>query len=107
MAAEAAHPRHQLDATIHSPVRLSIVSALSSVERADFKSVRDALQVSDSALSKHVAVLEEAGYLDVTKGRVARRPRTWLALTQAGQLALRAHLAALNAITTSALPSVE
>ncbi|TXR55287.1 winged helix-turn-helix domain-containing protein [Quadrisphaera setariae] len=93
-----AHPRHQLDDVIHSPVRLSVVSALSGVDRAEFGEVRDAVEVSDSVLSKQVAALEAAGYVEVTKGRVGRRPRTWLALTEDGRAALRAHLDALRAL---------
>lgn len=94
-----AHPRHRLDDVIHSPVRLSIVSALSGVEKADFGAVRDAVEVSDSVLSKQVTILEGAGYVAVTKGSVGRRPRTWLALTPSGSAALAEHLAALAAIT--------
>lgn len=93
-----AHPRHQLDDVIHAPVRLSVVAALAAVDSADFREVRDAVEVSDSVLSKAVATLEAAGYVDVTKGRVGRRPRTWLALTAAGRTALADHLAALTAI---------
>lgn len=93
-----AHPRHQLDEVIHSPVRLSVVSALSGVDRAEFGEVRDAVEVSDSVLSKQVAALEAAGYVEVTKGRVGRRPRTWLALTRDGRAALEAHLTALRAL---------
>ncbi|MGQ7297398.1 winged helix-turn-helix domain-containing protein [Quadrisphaera sp. KR29] len=96
--AAGAHPRHRLDDTIHAPVRLSVVSALSGVERAEFGEVRDAVEVSDSVLSKQVAVLEAAGYVEVTKGRVGRRPRTWLALTREGREALQSHLAALRAL---------
>lgn len=100
-----AHPRHQLDDVIHAPVRLSVVAALAAVDRADFREVRDAVEVSDSVLSKAVATLEAAGYVDVTKGRVGRRPRTWLALTPAGRTALTDHLAALTAIASGdALP---
>lgn len=100
-----AHPRHQLDDVIHAPVRLSVVAALAAVDRADFREVRDAVEVSDSVLSKAVATLEAAGYVDVTKGRVGRRPRTWLALTVAGRTALTDHLAALTAIAAGeALP---
>lgn len=99
------HPRHQLDDVIHAPVRLSVVAALAAVDRADFREVRDAVEVSDSVLSKAVATLEAAGYVDVTKGRVGRRPRTWLALTAAGRTALTDHLAALTAVAAGgALP---
>jgi len=102
------HPRHRLDEVIHSPLRLSIVSALSAVEKAEFRAVRDAVEISDSLLSKQIALLEQAGYVAVHKARVERRPRTWLALTDVGREALVAHLAALADITQghrTALPA--
>lgn len=93
------HPRHDLDPTIHAPVRLSIVAALASVDEAEFAVVRDAVEVSDSALSKQVATLEEAGYVKVRKGYVGKRPRTWLQLTRAGRSGYERHLTAWRAIT--------
>jgi DNA-binding PadR family transcriptional regulator len=38
-------------------------------------------------------VLEDAGYLEVRKGAVGRRPRTWFRLTAPGRRALEDHLA--------------
>jgi len=103
------HPRHGLDEVIHAPVRLSIVATLSGLQRAEFAFVRDTVEISDSVLSKQVTVLEQAGYVDVTKGYVGKRPRTWLALSPAGRTALDAHLAALREIAagpqTAADPS--
>ena len=92
------HPRHGLDEVIHAPVRLSIVATLSGLQRAEFAFVRDTVEISDSVLSKQVAVLEQVGYVTVTKGYVGKRPRTWLALSPAGRAALDAHLAALGEI---------
>jgi DNA-binding MarR family transcriptional regulator len=96
------HPRHQLDDVIHSPIRFSIVACLSGADRAEFSFVRDAVEVSDSALSKQVSVLESAGYVKVQKGYVGKRPRTWLSLTRAGRDAFNDHLAALGRIAASA-----
>lgn len=93
------HPRHRLDDVISSPLRLSIVAALSAVEKAEFRAVRDAVEISDSLLSKQVALLEQAGYVDVHKGRLGRRPLTWLVLNETGREALSAHVAALTDIT--------
>ncbi len=90
--------RARLDEVIHSPVRLSVVAALAATDEAEFAAVRDAVQISDSALSKAVTVLESAGYVKVRKGYVGKRPRTWLSLLPAGREALQAHLAALRAI---------
>lgn len=95
------HPRHDLDDLLCNGIRLSIMAALQEVERAEFALVRDSVEISDSALSKQVATLESAGYVDVTKGRVGRRPRTWLSLTPTGRNALTRHLSALRAIARS------
>ncbi|HRW20320.1 MAG TPA: transcriptional regulator [Dermatophilaceae bacterium] len=92
------HARFQLDEVIHAPVRFSIVAALAKVDEAEFAAVRDAVQVSDSVLSKQVTLLEQAGYVVVKKGYVGKRPRTWLRLSPAGVDAFQAHLAALRAI---------
>jgi DNA-binding MarR family transcriptional regulator len=92
------HPRHQLDDLIHSPVRLSIVALLASAEKAEFSFVRDTVEITDSALSKQISALENAGYVKVTKGFVGKRPRTWIALSKNGQKAYEKHLAALRAI---------
>ncbi|GAB2569385.1 MarR family transcriptional regulator [Paractinoplanes abujensis] len=92
------HPRHQLDAVIHSPIRLSIVACLAAADKAEFAFVRDTVEVSDSVLSRQVTLLTEAGYVKARKGYVGKRPRTWLSLTAAGRDAYGKHLAALTAI---------
>jgi DNA-binding MarR family transcriptional regulator len=92
------HPRHLLDDVIHSPVRFAIVALLAAAEKAEFGYVRDVVEVTDSALSRQVATLENAGYVHVTKGYVGKRPRTWLALSKEGKAAFAAHCAALRAI---------
>jgi hypothetical protein len=92
------HPRHDLDPLLTHAVRFSIVAALSSVANAEFAAVRDSVEISDSMLSKQVALLEEAGYVLVEKGRVGRRPRTWLSLSNDGAAAFTRHVTALRAI---------
>ena len=47
-------------------------------------------------LSKQSVVLEDAGYVEVRKGAVGRRPRTWFRLTAEGRQALEGHLAWLG-----------
>lgn len=90
------HPRHELDPIIHNPTRFSIMAALLPADKAEFKFIRDTVEISDSVLSQHVTSLEQAGYVKVTKGQVGRRPRTWLSATRAGRAAFHAHLAVLN-----------
>ena len=77
---------------------LTIIAALSRVDEVDFQTLRDAIEVTDSALSKQASVLETAGYVELRKGYVGKRPRTWVSVTPAGRAALAAHLAALRAI---------
>lgn len=98
------HPRARLDDVIHAPVRFSIVAALAAVHQADFKAVRDAVEITDSALSKQVATLERAGYVDVGKTWAGRRPRTVLRLTSGGRAAFEQHVAALREIAEGAAP---
>lgn len=87
-----------LDLTIHPPTRLQICALLAGADWVEFATVRDAVGVSDSVLSKQSRVLEEAGYLQVRKGAVGRRPRTWFRLTAAGRRAFARHLEALQSL---------
>ncbi|MEU2994815.1 winged helix-turn-helix domain-containing protein [Streptomyces griseoincarnatus] len=98
------HPRKWLDSVIHAPVRFSIAAALASVDEADFRTLRDAIEITDSALSKQIALLEEAGYVKVRKGFVGKRARTWLSLSPKGRTALTRHVAALQEIASGTPP---
>lgn len=84
-----AHPRHQLDEVIHAPVRLSVMAALASADQITFGFLRDTVEVSDSLLSKHITILESAGYIEVVKGYEGKRPRTWFSLTAEGKAAFK------------------
>ena len=90
--------RYRLDEVIHTPVRLSIMSALAAADRVDFRFLRELVEVSDSLLSKHMTLLEDAGYVTVIKGYQGKRPRTWFTLTSTGRTAFDAYLAALHEI---------
>lgn len=94
------HPRHQLDDVIHAPVRFSIMATLASSDKCEFSFVRDAVEISDSVLSKQATTLEQAGYISVKKGYVGKRPRTWFSITKQGRAAFEAHLSALREIAT-------
>jgi DNA-binding MarR family transcriptional regulator len=86
----------RLDPLIHAPARLQVVTTLSAVSEAEFATLRDALGVSDSVLSKHVSALADAGYVRSRKGARAGRRTTWIGLTSAGRDALREHVAELR-----------
>ena len=90
--------RAKFDELIHAPTRLSIVSLLAAAEWADFKFIRDELGLSDSALSKQLTALEAAGYVEIRKSFVGKRPRTSARLSRAGRTAFLMHVEALQQI---------
>jgi DNA-binding HxlR family transcriptional regulator len=82
------------DPLIHPITRLSICGLLAAgADWVEFAALRDAAGISDSVLSKQSRVLEDAGYVEVRKGAVGRRPRTWFRLTAEGRQAVQGHLA--------------
>ncbi|MGY1433688.1 winged helix-turn-helix domain-containing protein [Streptomyces reniochalinae] len=86
------------DPVLLDPTRLSIVSLLSGLQWAEFAWVRESVGLSASALSKQITTLGNHGYVDVDKGYVGKRPRTWLNLSEEGRAALETHLAALQRV---------
>ncbi|MQA80414.1 MAG: helix-turn-helix domain-containing protein [Streptosporangiales bacterium] len=91
---------------IHAPTRLSIVALLAATESAEFKFIRDSVGLSDSALSKQLTTLEEAGYVEIRKGFVGKRPRTTARLNSVGRAAFEQHVAALQEIVARTGTSV-
>ena len=91
----------ELDDLIHQPVRLRIMSALTSLEpreQVDFSFLKGKLDLTDGNLGAHLRALEEAGYILVEKSFVERRPKTFVAASAAGRKAFTAHVAALQSI---------
>jgi DNA-binding MarR family transcriptional regulator len=84
-----------LDPVIHGVNRLQICALLSPVREAEFAVLRDELGVSDSVLSKHIRQLEEAGYVELRKGKMNGRQHTWAKLTRLGRRAFKRHTAEL------------
>lgn len=88
----------KLDAMIHPIPRLRICALLEPVLEEEFGTVRDLLQISDSALSKQLAALTDAGYVAQRRAPRAGKSRVWVKLTAQGRRAFREHLAALSAL---------
>ena len=85
-----------LDPHLLAPARLKVMTMLTAVSEAEFATLRTALEVSDSVLSKHVAALAGAGYVKSRKGVHLGRRTTWIGLTGQGRKALSAHVAVLR-----------
>lgn len=88
----------ELDVHVVAPVRLKLVTTLTAVSEAEFSTIRESLDVSDSVLSKHLAALESVGYIKRRKGVHRGRRTTWISLTPSGRQALGVHVAALRAL---------
>ncbi|MGM7670332.1 transcriptional regulator [Microbacterium sp. A93] len=88
-----------LDPAIHPLPRLRICALLDPITEEEFATLRDLLETSDSALSKQVTALADAGYVTQRRAVRAGKSRVWVQLTDAGRRAFRAHVAALTAMT--------
>ena len=86
----------QFDEIVHAPNRLRICAFLDASSDVEFSVLRDLLGVADSVLSKHLKVLQDAGYLTVTKPTGRGRVKTWVRLTPEGRRAYAGHVTALK-----------
>jgi DNA-binding MarR family transcriptional regulator len=95
----------RIDELIHQPIRLRLMAALVALragEQMDFSWLRDLLEVTDGNLGAHLLKLENAGYINVEKTFVGRRPKTFLSATDAGRAAFRGNVEALKEIIAGA-----
>jgi len=74
-----------IDRLIHEPTRLMIMSQLYVVESADFLFLQYQLQMTPGNLSSHLSKLEKAGYVEIVKEFIERKPHTALKLTKKGR----------------------
>jgi len=86
----------ELDEHVVAPARLKLMTTLTAVSEAEFVTVREALEVSDSVLSKHLSALEDVDYVKRRKGLHRGKRTTWISLTPRGRKALSAHVGALR-----------
>ena len=92
----------ELDRLLSDPTRLAIMSVLSAAQWCDFAFLRDAVALSDSALSKQLATLRKDNYIDQQRTYSGRVPKTTVCATDHGLERLRAHAEALQAIVDRA-----
>jgi DNA-binding MarR family transcriptional regulator len=87
-----------LDRMIHEPGRLLVVALLACVKECDFLYLLNQTQLSKGNLSSHLAKLEEAGYVQLTKGFRGKIPQTLIALTEAGRSAYEQYRKTMSAV---------
>ena len=88
----------EIDRLIHEPARLMLVSCLSVVKAADFTFLSRQTGLTGGNLSSHLSKLEDAGYVEVEKRFVGKRPQTLLRLTGKGRKAFERYRHCLQQI---------
>jgi DNA-binding PadR family transcriptional regulator len=93
----------ELNPVIHGKLRLALLSLLSTVEEAEFTWLRTKTGSTDGNLGAQLLKLEEAGYVEVEKKFVLRKPQTLYRMTQTGRQALTEYVQALKMLLGSAI----
>ena len=89
----------ELDPVIHQPIRLKLMASLVSIPRGDsvdFTYLRELLQLTDGNLGAHLQKLEETGYVDMNKTFVARKPKSFIRITDRGRAAFHDYVTTLR-----------
>lgn len=82
----------EIDKLIHEPSRLAIMAQLYVVQSADFLFLRPQTGLTTGNLSAHIRKLEEAGYVNVEKEFVNKKPHTILQLTDKGRAVFKEYI---------------
>ena len=85
-----------LNKAFESRVRLGIMSILLVNEVVDFATIKEQLQLTDGNMASHLAALEKAQYITITKKFVGKKPNTTYAVTDDGKKAFNLHIDALE-----------
>ena len=86
----------ELGPLLHSQLRLAVISLLMSLEEADFVFLREKTGATAGNLSVQLEKLSEAGYIDVAKSFLGKRPRTTCRITSQGQKAFEEYIEAIK-----------
>jgi len=90
-----------LDRVIHEPARLMIMTVLCAVPEADFLYLQRELGLTQGNLSSHLAKLEQAGYVLITKTFKGKYPLTICSLTRKGREAFDGYVRKMQFVASS------
>ncbi|MGN6592385.1 MAG: transcriptional regulator [Terriglobales bacterium] len=92
-----------LDRLLHERARLGIVTSLAAHPAGlPFTELKRLCNLTDGNLSRHLAVLQDAGMVAIRKGFDRKRPLTLVRLTAAGRERFTAYLAELEQVVADA-----
>ncbi len=92
------HPLADLDRVIHSPARLMVMTYLYVVESVDYVYLTHLTGLTWGNLATHVGKLEEAGYVEIEKTFVDKKPYSVIKLTKQGRAAFKAYKAQIKGV---------
>ena len=88
----------RLNLVIHERARLGIMSVLAAQPALTFGELKALLDLTDGNLSVHLRILEQAGYLEIEKKFVGRKPQTTVRISKKGRLAFEHYVEVLGEI---------
>lgn len=92
-----------LDRVFHEKARLGIISSLAAqADGLTFSELKGLCALTDGNLSRHLQVLDEAGYVEITKGYDGKRPQTRCRMTDQGRAGFADYLVALEQVLRQA-----
>jgi len=77
---------------------MAALVAMGQGDQVEFPHIRDLFNLTDGNLGAHLRKLEDAGYVELNKTFVARKPCTYIGATSQGRQDFVDHVAALEAI---------
>jgi DNA-binding transcriptional ArsR family regulator len=93
-----------IDRVIHEKARLSIVASLAShPDGLLFNDLKEVCALTDGNLSRHLAVLQEAGVVEMKKSFQDKKPQTWCRITAAGRRRFGDYVEELERVVSDAL----
>ena len=97
-----------LDRTIHERARLSVLTSLVGHPKGLlFNDLKALCGLTDGNLSRHLAVLQDAGLVEISKGFERNRPRTVCRITREGRDRYLEYLAVLEQVVKDAAAAVK
>ena len=92
-----------LDRVIHEKARLGVLTSLVAHPKGlVFGDLKEMCGLTDGNLSRHLAVLEEAGLIDIEKGYDHNRPQTICRITAQGRHRYLGYLKVLEQVVRDA-----
>jgi DNA-binding MarR family transcriptional regulator len=84
---------------------MAALKGLPDREQIEFVRLKALVGATEGNLGAHLNTLEQAGYIEIEKDFVGKKPRTRVRLARAGRRALENYIAYLREIVDAAAPA--